>query len=91
MTIHQAKTQFSRLMARAEGGEEILVKRGQIPVGRIVPLDSGDGARSARAVPAARFRALMERLPRGAEDDGAAEAALEMRQAEGSLEDPWES
>jgi prevent-host-death family protein len=34
--IHEAKTQFSRLVARAEAGEEIVVRRGAKPVAKIV-------------------------------------------------------
>jgi prevent-host-death family protein len=35
--IHEAKTHFSRLVARAEAGEEIVVRRGPTPVAKIVP------------------------------------------------------
>jgi prevent-host-death family protein len=34
--IHEAKTQFSRLIARAEAGEEIIVRRGSRPVAKII-------------------------------------------------------
>lgn len=34
--IHEAKTHFSRLVARAEHGEEIVVRRGSTPVAKIV-------------------------------------------------------
>jgi prevent-host-death family protein len=36
VSIHEAKTQFSRLIARAEAGEEIIVRRGPTPVAKIV-------------------------------------------------------
>ena len=36
VSIHEAKTQFSRLVARAEAGEEIIVRRGPRPVAKIV-------------------------------------------------------
>jgi prevent-host-death family protein len=36
VSIHEAKTQFSRLVARAEAGEEIIVRRGSKPVAKIV-------------------------------------------------------
>jgi prevent-host-death family protein len=36
VSIHEAKTHFSRLVARAEAGEEIIVRRGAIPVAKIV-------------------------------------------------------
>jgi prevent-host-death family protein len=36
VSIHEAKPQFSRLIARAEAGEEIIVRRGPTPVAKIV-------------------------------------------------------
>jgi prevent-host-death family protein len=36
ISIHDAKTHFSRLVARAEAGEEIVVRRGAKPVAKIV-------------------------------------------------------
>jgi prevent-host-death family protein len=36
VSIHEAKTNFSRLVARAESGEEIVVRRGRTPVAKIV-------------------------------------------------------
>jgi prevent-host-death family protein len=35
---HAAKTNLSRLVARAEAGEEILIARGRTPVAKLVPL-----------------------------------------------------
>lgn len=37
-TIHEAKTHLSRLIERAERGEEILIARGKQPVVRLIPL-----------------------------------------------------
>lgn len=37
VTVHAAKTNLSRLLARVEGGEEIVVARGKHPVARMVP------------------------------------------------------
>ena len=34
VSIHEAKTHFSRLVARAEAGEEIVVRRGPTPVAK---------------------------------------------------------
>jgi prevent-host-death family protein len=45
VTIHEAKTQFSKLVRRAEAGEEIVVRRGREPVARIVPLKKRGGVR----------------------------------------------
>jgi prevent-host-death family protein len=38
VTIHQAKTQLSKLIARAEAGEEIVIARGREPVVRLEPV-----------------------------------------------------
>ena len=37
--MHQAKTELSKLVARAEAGEEIVLLRGDKPVARIVKVD----------------------------------------------------
>jgi antitoxin (DNA-binding transcriptional repressor) of toxin-antitoxin stability system len=37
VTIHIAKTTLSRLVARAESGEEIILARGKVPVAKLVP------------------------------------------------------
>lgn len=39
-TIHQAKTQLSELIRRAEAGEEIVIARGDLPVVVLKKLDS---------------------------------------------------
>ncbi len=38
VTIHAAKTHLSRLVARAEAGEEIVIARGSKPVAKLVPI-----------------------------------------------------
>ena len=38
VTIHQAKTNLSRLIARARAGEEIIIARGAVPVVRLQPV-----------------------------------------------------
>lgn len=43
VTIGEAKTNFSKLVRRAEAGEEIVVRRGSEPVARIVPLKRRGG------------------------------------------------
>ena len=39
VNIHEAKTHFSRLVERAERGEEIVIARAGRPVVRLVPID----------------------------------------------------
>jgi prevent-host-death family protein len=43
ITIAEAKTNFSKLVRRAEAGEESIVRRGRGPVARIVPLEKSQG------------------------------------------------
>ncbi len=38
VTIHAAKTNLSKLIARAEAGEEIVIARGKEPVVRLTPV-----------------------------------------------------
>lgn len=45
VTIHQAKTNLSSLLRRAEDGEEIVISRGAIPVARLVPIVKQTGRR----------------------------------------------
>lgn len=37
-TVHEAKTNLSKLIERAEAGEEVIIARGDKPVVRLVPL-----------------------------------------------------
>ncbi len=37
VTIHAAKTHLSQLLARVEGGEEIIIARGKDPIAKLVP------------------------------------------------------
>jgi prevent-host-death family protein len=52
-TIHAAKTQLSRLVERAENGEEVIIARGSTPVARLIGL--------RRPRPARRFGAMRGR------------------------------
>lgn len=37
-SVHAAKTQLSRLIERAEAGEDVVIARGRTPVVRLVPV-----------------------------------------------------
>ena len=52
-TIHAAKTQLSRLVARVEQGEDVIIARGATPVARLTRLRP--------AAPARRFGAMRGR------------------------------
>jgi prevent-host-death family protein len=44
-TIHEAKTNLSRLIEMAERGEEVVIARGKKPVVRLVPIEKPTGKR----------------------------------------------
>jgi len=37
VNVHEAKTQLSKLLARVEAGEEIIIGRAGVPIAKIVP------------------------------------------------------
>jgi len=39
INVHEAKTQFSKLLKRVEAGEEVVIARGGRPVARLVPFE----------------------------------------------------
>jgi prevent-host-death family protein len=45
VTIHQAKTNLSRLIRKASEGEEIVIARGSKPVAKLVPVGEVKGKR----------------------------------------------
>ncbi len=46
-TVHQAKTNLSRLLEEVRSGKEVIIARGREPVARLVPI----GAACKRRVP----------------------------------------
>ncbi len=40
VNIHEAKTQFSRIVEQVEAGEEVVIARAGKPVARLMPLES---------------------------------------------------
>ena len=65
-TIHAAKTNLSKLVARAEAGEEIVLARGKDPVVKIVPVTTAQAEASIRRAQRARSVGpeFFEPLPR---------------------------
>ena len=45
VTIHQAKTQLSKLIAKAQAGEEVVIMRGKRPIARLLPIVQTQGKR----------------------------------------------
>jgi prevent-host-death family protein len=37
-TVHQAKTNLSRLLEEASSGEEVIIARDKVPVAKLVPI-----------------------------------------------------
>jgi prevent-host-death family protein len=60
-TVHAAKTQFSKLIAMAQAGEEIVIAKGSTPVVKLLALGSGQapartfGAMKGKAKVSAAF------------------------------------
>ena len=44
VNVHEAKTQLSKLLARVEKGQEIVIARAGKPVARLVPHQASDAA-----------------------------------------------
>jgi antitoxin (DNA-binding transcriptional repressor) of toxin-antitoxin stability system len=72
-SVHAAKTQLSRLIERAEAGEDVIIARGSVPVARLTrlgrprPPGRRFGAMRGRARVTAAF---FEPLPPGEGDWG---------------------
>lgn len=45
VTIHEAKTNLSRLIQKAASGQEVIISRGSKPVARLVPIGETEGQR----------------------------------------------
>jgi len=63
VNIHEAKTNFSRLVGRAHVGEEIIIAKAGKPYARLVPLSNMKGKRSAGIAKGAVTDAFFEPLP----------------------------
>ena len=48
--VHEAKTQLSKLIVRAQRGEEVVIARGDTPVVRLVPIGAVRGQRQPGAL-----------------------------------------
>lgn len=50
VTVHEAKTNLSQLLKKAESGEEVIIARGKKPVARLVPIHESKGERKPGAL-----------------------------------------
>ncbi|MEX1128637.1 MAG: type II toxin-antitoxin system prevent-host-death family antitoxin [Vicinamibacterales bacterium] len=64
-SIHAAKTNLSKLIERAQAGDDVIIARGQTPVARLVPIRRTAAARRFGAMRgrAKTTRAFFEPLP----------------------------
>lgn len=46
-TVHQAKTNLSRLIKEAESGKEVIITRGKTPVAKLIPIAAAPEAPTA--------------------------------------------
>jgi len=58
VTIHQAKTNLSKLIERANAGEEIVIAKGKQPVARLEPLEKRTGPRGVVGMMKGRWPSL---------------------------------
>ena len=92
VSISQLKARLSEFLALVRAGQQVIVTDRGVPVARLAPLD-GDPAREARAErlvreglarpPAAELPEGFWRMPRPADADGRALAALQEERREG--------
>ncbi len=45
VNVHEAKTNFSKLLQRVAAGEEIIIAKAGVPVARLVPVEPKKGKR----------------------------------------------
>jgi prevent-host-death family protein len=61
VNVHEAKTNFSRLIERAHSGEEIILAKAGKPWARLVPLSPPEPARGPRKP--GRYKHLLKEVP----------------------------
>ncbi len=66
VSIHEAKTNLSRLIARVEQGEEVVVRRRRTPVAKLVPYAPSSAPRTPGALRGQiKIRAGFDEIPPG--------------------------
>jgi uncharacterized protein (DUF433 family) len=60
--IHEAKTTLSKLIARVEAGEEIVIARGDKPVAKLTAMDRAGGGKAEETAPYDAPAALSARI-----------------------------
>ncbi len=64
-TMHEAKTNLSKLVEQVQNGEMVIIANGKKPVAKLVPIDGPAASpQHLRTLPASRFRAHFSSRPR---------------------------
>ena len=79
VTIHQAKTNLSKLIERAKAGEEIVIAKGRDPAVRLVPIEKRTGVRGLSGI----MKEKWPELPDGFFFDPLPEEELRLWEGEG--------
>lgn len=66
--VHEAKTNFSKLLGLVESGEEVLVHRGDVPVAKIVPYEPQQNRKAGRFKGQIWMADDFDEIPPGFED-----------------------
>ncbi len=65
INVHQAKTNFSKLLEEAHGGKEIILAKAGKPYARLMPLAPSDAGRKPGRVPEIDDSGFFDALPDG--------------------------
>jgi prevent-host-death family protein len=63
INVHEAKTNFSKLLEEAHAGKEIILAKAGVPYARLVPLAPGEAGRKPGRVPEIDDAGFFEPLP----------------------------
>jgi len=63
INVHQAKTNFSKLLEEAHGGKEIILAKAGKPYARLMPLAPSDAGRKPGRVPEIDDSGFFDALP----------------------------
>ena len=63
VNVHEAKTQFSRLLEQAHAGQEIILAKAGKPYARLVPLEPRKGRRRAGRLKGVLDPSFFDSLP----------------------------
>jgi len=63
INVHEAKTNFSKLLEEAHAGKEIILAKAGVPYARLMPLATTDATRKSGRIPEIDDAGFFEPLP----------------------------